>query len=197
VIAMLSNGGIVRVAALVLVGFFATNIGGQDRTVHRPPGAPISCTAAVPDVHCRLARGAFQTAQQTSKAMFSIKVVLADRNAFHQEHDEVLKKLNLASQSNAASREKSNAEFLTPFEHSILFELGEDGLINKVVIFVDLFNEVDVDQLEKTQGRAPAAVHFDRNSAMTWATYVMGYVDGYFSGRTHPLSEAKETTHQK
>jgi hypothetical protein len=78
-----------------------------------------------------------------------------------------------------------------------LFALGEGGFVAKVVICVDLFDKVDVDQLEKSKGRAPDPVYFDRESAMTWATYVMGYVDGWYWSRTHTIAEAAETAHQK
>jgi hypothetical protein len=179
-------------AALLLV----TIAQGQERTVKRPPAALISCTSEVPAMTCTKSRGAFYAAQQTSKAMLSVKVVLASRKAFKQESDELQKKLNVAAQSNSDSLEKGKTHLPSPFEHSILFELGEDGFITKVVVCVDLFNEVDVDELEKTEGRAPNPVYFDRNSAMTWATYVMGYVDGYYLSRTRSAA-LTETTHQK
>lgn len=106
------------------------------------------------------------------------------------------KKLNSATESNSDSLETSKTPLPIPFEHSILFELGEDRFITKVVVCVDLFNEVDVEELEKSQGRAPNPVYFDRNSAMTWATYVMGFVDGYYLSRTRSVA-VRESTHQK
>ena len=73
---------------------------------------------------------------------------------------------------------------MATFQRSILCEVDENGFLGRVVMCVDLFNEVDGEQLEKTPGRAPNVVHFDGNSAMTWATYVVGYIDGCHSSRT-------------
>lgn len=171
-----------------------TSTSGQEHTVRKPLAAAISCTTEVPAKTCTIASGTFHAAQQASKAMFSVKVVLADERAFQQESDEEKKKFDISARSSSAALDNSKSLPLTPFGHSILFELGENGFISKVVICVDLFNEVGVEQLERTQGHARDPRYFDRNSAMTWATYVLGYVDGYYSSR---MAATPENPNQK
>src|SRR5262249_20327447 len=73
---------------------------------------------------------------------------------------------------------EGKANSLRPQFFSILFEAGNDGKIAKVVISTDLFGTVDLGELDETKPMPARPLSFDKDSAMTWATYVMGYVDG-------------------
>ena len=128
--------------------------------------------------------------------MFHVEVVLADRQAFQEEAKNLKTNSKHAAQANPSSPELNKIQFPSPFEHSILFELDAGGLVTKVVICVDLFDTVDVEQLEKDQGRAVTPSKLDKDSIATWAIYVMGYIDGCFSSRAHVIAEA-ETSHPK
>ena len=50
----------------------------------------------------------------------------------------------------------------------------------------------EVEEVGVTPGKDPLPVEFDRDSALTWATYVMGYVEGCARSRTHILAERTE-----
>jgi len=84
--------------------------------------------------------------------MFPVQVVLADEKAFQQEKSDLQKKLDISAQAGLSSPQKNKMQPATPFGHSILFELGESGFIARVVICVELFNEADVQELERTTG---------------------------------------------
>jgi hypothetical protein len=158
--------------------------------------APISCTSQVRTDTCTHAKGRFRSAQKTSKAMFSVEVVLADRQAFQEETNSLKRKSKHATETNPSSPELNKIQFPSPFEHSILFELHAGGLVTKVVICVDLFDTIDVEQLEKEQGRVEPPAKLDKDSVATWAIYVMGYIDGCFSSRVHAMAEAAEDPHK-
>ena len=80
-----------------------TSTSGQEHTVRKPLAAAISCTTEVPAKTCTIASGTFHAAQQASKAMFSVKVVLADERAFQQESDEEKKKFDISARSSSSS----------------------------------------------------------------------------------------------
>jgi hypothetical protein len=128
--------------------------------------------------------------------MFPVEVVLADRQAFQEETKSLKTNSKHAAEANPSSPELNKIKFPSPFEHSILFELDAGGLVTKVVICVDLFDTVDVEQLEKDQGRVVTPVKLDKDSIATWAIYVMGYIDGCFSSRAHMMAEAAEVPHK-
>ena len=176
--------------------FFATSAWSQSTPNNALAPAPISCTSQVRPDTCTHAKGRFRSAQKTSKAMFPVEVVLADRQAFQEEAKNLKTNSKHAAQANPSSPELNKIQFPSPFEHSILFELDAGGLVTKVVICVDLFDTVDVEQLEKDQGRAVTPSKLDKDSIATWAIYVMGYIDGCFSSRAHVIAEA-ETPHPK
>jgi hypothetical protein len=163
----------------------------QDPEAIRLPTAPISCTSKVESSACKLTKGAFHSAQKTSTAMSSVEVVIADNEAFQQEFDRLKAGYSTALKSDPFAAEHSKLTLSSPFQRSILFELGDGGLISKVVVRVELFNQVKPDGMIPTRAK-PTPVEFDRDSAMTWATYVMGYVEGCMQSRAHTLAEASE-----
>jgi hypothetical protein len=154
--------------------------------------APVSCTSKVESSACRWTQGAFSSAQRASTAMRSVEVVIADSEAFQQE----LGRLNVAYsnllKANPAAAERSKLTLPSPFEHSILFELGDGGVISKVVVRIELFNQVKVDGTETGNKPPPIEYKYDKDSAMTWATYIMGYVEGCMRSREHILAQATE-----
>ena len=177
---------------------FATSAWGQATPNNEPAPALISCTSQVRPDTCTHAKGRFRSAQKTSKAMFPVEVVLADRQAFQEATKSLkTKSTHAAEAASPSSPELNKIQFPTPFEHSILFELDAEGLVTKVVICVDLFDTIDVEQLEKDQGRVVTPSKLDKDSVATWAIYVMGYIDGCFSSRAHAIAEASETLHPK
>lgn len=175
---------------------FATSAWSQATPINALAPAPVSCTSHVRPDTCAHAKGRFHSAQKTSKAMFSVEVVLADRQAFQEETKSLKTKFKHPTEANPPSPELNKIQFPSPFENSILFEFDASGLVRRVVICVDLFDTVDVEQLEKDQGRVVTPVKLDKDSVATWAIYVMGYIDGCFSSRTHVVAEAAEAPHK-
>jgi hypothetical protein len=178
-----------RLSLMVL--FFAITASGQDTSIKAPhPAAPISCTSKVGSSACKWTRGAFSSAQRTSTAMRSVEVVIADSEAFQQELDRLKAAYSNLQKANPSAAEHSKLTLPSPFERSILFELGDAGIISQVVVRVELFNQVNFDGTQP--GKEPPLVEFDRDSAMTWATYIMGYVEGCMWSRAHAMAEAAE-----
>jgi hypothetical protein len=122
--------------------------------------------------------------------MRSVEVVIADNEAFEREFDRLKTAYSSALKANPSTAERSKLKLQSPFDRSILFELGEGGAISKVVVRIELFNQVNFAAAQAKKD--PPHVEFDRDSAMTWATYIMGYVDGFMSSRAHTLAEAAE-----
>lgn len=165
-----------RLITAILVLLWATTTSAQSSKTDVPRQGSISCTSDVPAETCVHAKGAFATAQRTSSAMYSLEVVIADRKSFQQEKARQRSKTD----SNAKKYNSGNqSKQLSPSIFNILFEPGPDGMISKVVISTDLFGAVDVTEMDETKPiQSPRPLSFDKDSAMTWATYVMGYVDG-------------------
>ena len=177
----------------IMVLLLATAGVGQGPQVKAPPPAPISCTSKVEESACKWTKGAFSSAQRTSTAMRSVEVIIADDEAFRQERERLKARYDKALKANPSSAEHSKPTLPSPFDRSILFEVGDRGVVSKVVVRIELFNQVNFDGTQT--GNEPPLVQFDRDSAMTWATYVMGYVDGCMWSRAHALAEAPE--HQR
>jgi hypothetical protein len=122
--------------------------------------------------------------------MRSVEVVIADGEAFQLELCRLKAAYSNLLKANPSASEHSKLTLPSPFERSILFELNESGVISKVVIRIELLNQVKLDGTEA--GNKPLPVEFDRDSAMTWATYIMGYVEGCMQSRAHTVAEATE-----
>ncbi len=112
-----------RLSLVVL--FFTIAALGQDTSTKAPhPAAPT--------------KGAFSSAQRTSAAMRSVEVVIADSEAFQQERDRLQAARSNLQKANPSVAEHSKLTLRSPFERSILFELGDAGVISKVVVRVEL-----------------------------------------------------------
>jgi hypothetical protein len=179
-----------RLSFMVL--FLTIGASGQETPIKAPQrAAPLSCTSKVESSACKWTQGAFSSAQTTSTAMRSVEVVIADSEAFQQELDRLKAKYSNLLKANPSAAEHSKLTLPSPFERSILFELGDGEVISKVVVRVELFNHVNFAGTQ--QSKEPPPVEFDKDSAMTWATFVMGYVEGCMWSRVHTLAEAAET----
>ena len=119
-----------RLISLVFLLFTS----GQDPEAIRLPAAPISCTSKVEPSACKLTKGAFSSAQKTSTAMSSVEVVIADNEAFQQEFDRLKAGYSTALKSDPSAAEHSKLTLSSPFQRSILFELGDGGLTNRSII---------------------------------------------------------------
>jgi hypothetical protein len=178
-----------RLSLMVL--FLTIGVSGQDTPVKaQERAAPVSCTSKVESSACKRTTGAFSSAQRASTAMRTVEVVIADNGAFQQEVDRLKVAYSNLLKANPSAAEHSKLTLPSPFERSILFELGDGGVVSKIVVRIELFNQVKFDGTET--GNKPAPVEFDKDSAMTWATYIMGYVEGCMRSREHILAEAME-----
>lgn len=175
---------------LVALTFTKTAWAQDPQTKLARPAAPISCSSKVEASACKWAEGAFIYAQRTSTAMRSVEVVIDDSAAFQRERDRIGSISNNLLKANPSAAERGKLTLQSPFDSSILFELGEGGIISKVVVRVDLFNQANLSGTPAQNG--PPVAEFDRDSAMTWATYIMGYVEGCMRSRAHILAEATE-----
>jgi len=174
-----------------MVVFLSMGASGQDTPIETPQrAAPVSCTSKVEALACKWTRGAFYSAQRTSTAMRSVEVIIADSEAFQLELDRLKALHSNLLKANPSAAEDSKLKLPSPFERSILFELGDGGPISKVVVRIELLNQVKLDGTETGNQLPP--VEFDRESAMTWATYIMGYVEGCMQSRAHAVAEATE-----
>ena len=179
-----------RLSLMVL--FLTIGASGQETPIKVPQRpAPLSCTSKVESSACKWTQGAFSSAQTTSTAMRSVEVIIADNEAFQQELDRLKAKYSNRLKANPSAAEHSKLTLPSPFERSILFELGDGEVISRVVVRVELFNHVNI-LPGPEQSKEPPPVEFDKDSAMTWATYVMGYVEGCIRTREHTLAEATE-----
>lgn len=170
---------------------FTITARGQDTQIKpQRPAAPISCSSKVESSACKWAEGAFSCAQKTSAVMRSVEVVIADSEAFQRERDRLRSASNSLLKANSSAAERGKLTLPSPFDSSILFELGDGGVISKVVVRVELFNQANLSGTPPQNG--PPLAEFDRDSAMTWATYVMGYVEGCKWSRAHSVAEATE-----
>ena len=179
-----ARGGTMRLVKIVVAGLiWVAGASGQTPKPKEPPPGPISCTSDVPAETCKHARGVFGTAQKTSAAMYLVEVVIADPKFFREERARLKNKDDGSKKASPTSGGFGRG--LSPSIFNILFEPGENGMIGKVVICTDLFGQVNVDleANETKQMQTPPALVFDKDSVMTWATYVMGYVDGSMWGR--------------
>ena len=160
------------------------------------PVAPISCTARVSADVCRQISGAFSMSRHSSVVMKSVEIVIADRQALAEENTRLKSAYFEAVKKNPAAPEHSQRLLLSPYGSSILFELGADGAVSRVVISAELFNKVDFDP-SASVGSPPSPVEFDKDSTLTWTTYVTGYLEGCAWSRAHMLAEAAETARSK
>ncbi len=179
-----------RLWAMFLI--FTGAVSGQQSSTKAPPGGRISCSSKVDASTCKWAVGAFTNAQRASVAMRSVEVFITDNEAFSLELDRLKTARDDLLKAHPSSIERSKPTLPSAFKRSILFELGGFGVISKVVVRVELFNQVNSAGARSETGAPP--VEFDKDSAMTWATYIMGYVEGCNWSRAHTLAESTEPT---
>jgi hypothetical protein len=169
----------------------------QTNKPQMPAPAGVSCTSQVPSLTCQLVTQAFHISQQTSRVMRQVEVVIADEESFRQE-SERLRTETLNMMNAFPSRiERSKLTLPSPFDDSILFELGDVGSITKVVILDDQFNKLNEIKDAKGISHIERTKEIDSDSLLHWSMYVMGYVDGCEWSRMHTLAEALELTHSK
>jgi hypothetical protein len=80
--------------------------------------------------------------------MRSVEVVIADSEAFQLELDRLKALHSNPLKANPSAAEHSKLTLPSPFERSILFELGDGGAISKVVVRIELLNQVKLDGTE-------------------------------------------------
>jgi hypothetical protein len=161
------------------------------------PAAPISCTSRVPADVCRHISGAFSMSRHSSVIMKSVEIVIADRQALTEENTRLKSAYLEALKKNPSAPEHSRHLLLSPYDSSILFELGGDGEVARVVISAELFTTVNFDPSASVESQTHAPVEFDKDSTLTWTTYVTGYLEGCAGSRAHILAEAAETARSK
>jgi hypothetical protein len=180
----------VSTIALAVV-LFAIGVRAQDRAPIQPPPAAISCSAHVPADTCKWVTSVF-TVHQLSSSMREVEIVIDDKQAFLQESERLQTKFANAMLADPGHREKARASLSSPYDDSLLFELGEEAYVARVVVSIELFSKIKFVPDANGVQYAVSTGELDRESVSSWAFYITGYVEGSRRSRLHSAAEYSE-----
>jgi hypothetical protein len=172
---------------------FAAAVCAQaNKTPAQPPSVPISCSPPVPADTCSWVTSVFSLHQQAAGAIREVAIVIADKASFQQESQRLKAKFTNQIQANPSQTERNRPMLPSPYDDSLLFEIGDRGYVTKVEVSVNLFSKIKFVPDENGVQYARATGELDRDSVNSWAFYVTGFVEGCMRSRVHSIAEAAE-----
>jgi hypothetical protein len=178
---------IISAVLFVVMGARAQN----DKTTTQPPPAATSCSARVPADTCKWVTSIFAL-HQLSSSMRQVEIAIDDGKAFQQESERLQEKVRSAAQVNPSHQEQARPLLSSPYDDSLLFELGEEGYVTRVVVSIELFSKIKFVPDSNGVPYATSTGELDRESVNSWAFYVTGYVEGSRRSRVHSVIESSE-----
>jgi hypothetical protein len=177
---------------LFVMGMHAQN----EKTSTQPPPAVISCSAHVPTDTCKWVTSVFSL-HQLSSSMRQVEIVIDDKQAFLQESERLREESHEAAPNNPAHRELTRRALSSPYDDSLLFELGEEGFVTRVVVSIGLFSKVKFVPDSSGVPYATSTGELDRDAVNSWAFYITGYVEGSRRSRLYSVTENSEKISDK
>ena len=150
--------------------------------------AAISCSPHVPADTCKWVTSVFAL-HQMSSSMRQVNIVIDDKQAFQQERERLEEKFRSAAQANPTHREQSRPSLASPYDDSLLFELGDEDLVTRVVVSIELFSKIKFVPDSNGVQYATSTGELDRESVNSWAFYITGYVEGSRRSRAHSVAD--------
>jgi hypothetical protein len=184
-----------KIAFAVLV-FAMSGHAQNDKTPAQLPPVGISCSAHVPADTCKWVTSVFAL-HQLSSSMRQVEIAIDDKQAFQQEGERLQTKFTNSSQGNPTHREQARPSLSSPYDDSLLFELGEEGYVTRVVVSVELFGKIRFVPDSNGVQYATSTGELDRESVNSWAFYITGYVEGSRRSRVHSAAENSERSDLK
>jgi hypothetical protein len=163
----------------------------DDKTPTQPSPAAISCSAHVPADACKWVTSVFSL-HQLSSSMRQVEIVIDDKQTFQQESERLQARFSDAAQANPTHREQARPSLSSPYDDWLLFELGEQGYVRRIVVSIELFSKIKFVPDSNGVQYATSTGELDRQSVNSWAFYVTGYVEGSRRSRVHSITENSE-----
>jgi hypothetical protein len=131
---------IVKIAFAIL--FVVTGARTQNgETTAQPPPAAISYSALVPADTCKWVTSIFAL-HHLSSSMRQVEIPIDDKQAFQQESESLQEKLRQRGADKSSAPRTSAAVIVIPYDDSLLFELGGEGYVTRVVVSIELFSKI-------------------------------------------------------
>jgi hypothetical protein len=178
---------IIFVLLVFAIGVRAQKDDGQPRAIP----AAISCSAHVPPDTCKWVTSVFAL-HQLSSSLREIDIDIDDKQAFQQEQDRLQAMFRNATRANPTRQEQDRPTLPSPYDDSLLFELGEEGYIARVAVSIELFSKIKFVPDSNGVQYATSTGELDRESVNSWAFYITGYVEGSRRSRVHSVIENSE-----
>jgi hypothetical protein len=181
---------LLRTTFILLLFAIVTGAQNENTPVQGPPAA-ISCSAHVPADSCKWVTSVFAL-HQLSSSLREINIVIDEKQIFAQEEERLQERFRKASQANPTDYEQARPILSSPYDDSLLFELGKDGYISRVVVSIELFSKIKFLPDSNGSEYAVSTGELDRESVNSWAFYITGYVEGSRRSRAHSVIENAE-----
>jgi len=156
-----------------------------------PPPAAVSCSDRVPSDSCKWVKSVFAL-HQMSSSLRQVDIVIDDKQAFQQEKQQLQERLRSATLANPTHQEQGRPSLASPYDDSLLFELGEEGYVMRVVVSIELFSKIKFVPDSNGVQYALSTGELDRESVNSWAFYITGYVEGSRRSQAHSIIENSE-----